>query len=299
MLMMSPVIQALKEAHPRDSIELITSSAYMNGALVAIAKRNPYIDVIHDVDPREHTTPDTNKYQKLEGADIAQLALVQTAQRVIDLNTVCMQHEHSTNQPVHRTLVWAAEAQVCMDNVKPVYTITKAERKWARELFARITDRPRIGISLTAAHLSRVVNAHTIRDIIMACRDAGYEPITVDSTYHTDLCQGIAGASINEAFAAIAEMQAVVCNDSGVLHMAGTVGTPIVGLFGSVPAYARMAFYDGIAISSPLSCAPCWYGHPCLNHSDKTKHYACMSSFDVSAVIQAVRTCVEKRIGTV
>jgi heptosyltransferase-2 len=69
--------------------------------------------------------------------------------------------------------------------------------------------------------------------------------------------------------ALLTELDAVVCGDTGVGHLAAAHGTPVVTLFG--PTDPRLSAPRGPArvITHPVPCAPCFYrtcpiDHPCL-----------------------------------
>ncbi len=88
--------------------------------------------------------------------------------------------------------------------------------------------------------------------------------------------------------AALAACRVVVANDSGPMHLASAVGTPVVALFGSsVPAlgFAPVGSSSRLLARTDLSCRPCgvhgrdrcWLGH-----------WACLD-LDVSQMRDAVR----------
>jgi heptosyltransferase-2 len=69
--------------------------------------------------------------------------------------------------------------------------------------------------------------------------------------------------------ALLVEVDALVCGDTGVGHLAAALGTPVVTLFG--PTDPRLSAPRGTvrAISHDVACAPCFYracpiDHPCL-----------------------------------
>jgi lipopolysaccharide heptosyltransferase II len=69
--------------------------------------------------------------------------------------------------------------------------------------------------------------------------------------------------------ALVSELDAVVCGDTGVGHVAAAMGTPVVTLFG--PTDPRLSAPRGAVrvITHPVACAPCFYRdcpieHPCL-----------------------------------
>jgi heptosyltransferase-2 len=73
--------------------------------------------------------------------------------------------------------------------------------------------------------------------------------------------------------ALLAELDALVCGDTGVGHLAAALGTPVVALFG--PTDPRLSAPRGRVhvIAHPVACAPCFYRtcpieHPCLRGID-------------------------------
>ena len=69
--------------------------------------------------------------------------------------------------------------------------------------------------------------------------------------------------------ALVAELDALVCGDTGVGHLAAALGTPVVALFG--PTDPRLSAPRGPVrvVAHSVPCAPCFYrvcpiDHPCL-----------------------------------
>jgi heptosyltransferase-2 len=73
--------------------------------------------------------------------------------------------------------------------------------------------------------------------------------------------------SLTEAAAIMAGARAVVSNDSGLMHLAGYIGVPVIGLFGSTsPVWTRPLGKRSLAMGSTEPCSPCFrrtcrYGH--------------------------------------
>lgn len=69
--------------------------------------------------------------------------------------------------------------------------------------------------------------------------------------------------------AVLAELDALVCGDTGVAHLAAALGTPVVSLFGPTDPYLTAPRGRVAVVSHPTPCAPCFYRtcpieHPCL-----------------------------------
>lgn len=102
----------------------------------------------------------------------------------------------------------------------------------------------------------------------------------------TNLC---GKSSISEAVDLIAAAECVVANDSGLMHVAAAVRTPIVGIYGptSPEAYpplsdSREIFWTG-ALCSPCYQDRCPYGH-----------HACMRGITPQQVLGRVLKLIEK-----
>jgi heptosyltransferase-2 len=81
----------------------------------------------------------------------------------------------------------------------------------------------------------------------------------------------------------MAAAKAVVSNDSGLMHMAGFIGTPLVGLFGSTsPVWTRPLGRRSVIMQSGEPCAPC-FARTC-----RYGHYRCQENIAPEAVAGAV-----------
>ena len=69
--------------------------------------------------------------------------------------------------------------------------------------------------------------------------------------------------------ALLAEIDVIVCGDTGVGHLASAVGTSVVALFGPTDPELSAPRGRGVVMRHPVACAPCFYRtcpieHPCL-----------------------------------
>ena len=102
----------------------------------------------------------------------------------------------------------------------------------------------------------------------------------------------IAERGFQRTLTALSESRALVAGDTGLLHLAGAAGVPVVGLFG--PTTSLDGFWcwgaRGEAVELPLSCRPCsLHGGPRCPIGD----HACLASLTVDAVFAALdRVCV-------
>ncbi len=100
-----------------------------------------------------------------------------------------------------------------------------------------------------------------------------------DLTGKTTLC---------EAASIIAAASVVVSNDSGLMHVAGYVGTPVVGIFGSTsPSWTRPL---GSNVRIAYTGEPC---SPCFERTCRYGHCNCLKGISAQQVAALVRGVVE------
>jgi len=91
--------------------------------------------------------------------------------------------------------------------------------------------------------------------------------------------------NLKESLALTAKVDFLIGNDSGNLHMASSVHTPVIGLYGPMPFEKWYALgTNNILLKSDLPCMPCGLSGKCQND------HKCMKNISVSQV----KTAVEK-----
>ena len=156
-----------------------------------------------------------------------------------------------------------------------------AARELLREAGAvRNRGRALVGIQLGAGYgPSKLWPPERIADLCRGLRNDAGVPVLLgvgdDVTVARRLVEDTGVASVvgrdsPELLAAVlAELDALVCADTGVGHLAAALGTPVVALFG--PTNPDLTAPRGAVrvIAHDLPCAPCFYracpiDHPCL-----------------------------------
>ncbi|MFW8599946.1 lipopolysaccharide heptosyltransferase II [Desulfobacterota bacterium M19] len=96
--------------------------------------------------------------------------------------------------------------------------------------------------------------------------------------------------SLAEAMALIERCRVFVTNDSGLMHVAAALKTPLAAIFGSTNPVTTGPFSkNNIILRQPLPCSPCMETHCRQNN------FACMENIEVNDVLTAVGTLLEKK----
>jgi heptosyltransferase-2 len=100
----------------------------------------------------------------------------------------------------------------------------------------------------------------------------------------------VADKSIREVASVIKACDAFLSNDSGLMHLAAAVGTPVLSLIGPTnPAYIRPWGVKYKVLTANAPCSPCFvYSPKPLSCSEKNKFH-CLHDLQVNTVVDAIR----------
>ena len=297
---LSTVARGLRELYPHHKLTYITSNIYLGGALLDIAEHNPYWDEIILEEPYSMTSRHTKEvWGRWFGAgtpEIENELYWQKADLKFDLNCSCVDREWpELKSPggivTPRYVAWSEACGITNpSSYAPIYKITDEERNvakaYADEHWAGKTV---VGLGLSACEKKRAMGIGKLTDICKALTAAGLHPVTIDPTCSIPGYDYLIGKRIRDLMPLIEQMSCTISADSGVLHMAGAVGTPVVGVFGPTDAKMRMGMYLGSAVDCHrlIDCAPCWYNFPCdgrpwFHHQP----FECITRIPVSGIIE-------------
>jgi heptosyltransferase-2 len=97
------------------------------------------------------------------------------------------------------------------------------------------------------------------------------------------LVRDLTGTDLRDAILALAAADAVVSNDSGLMHVAAALGTPTMGIFGPTDPY-HWAPLNGLAATVQTKTeVPC---QPCHRPVCRMKHHRCMRDIPASDVAE-------------
>ena len=149
---------------------------------------------------------------------------------------------------------------------------------------------PRIGVQLGAAYGSaKVWPAERLAEFCRLAVASGAAPVLLGAPSDAAAAEAIAARVPVASLvgrdrptllpAVLTELDALVSGDTGVAHLAGALGTPVVTLFGPTdPALSAPRGPGTVTLTHPVPCAPCFYRvcpieHPCLRGIDAATVY--------------------------
>lgn len=145
-------------------------------------------------------------------------------------------------------------------------------KRWSETSFAELA-----GLLATAGRPVVLTGAEADRAVVEAVRD-GLDGV------HADL---FVGDDIDTIAAVLSLCEVVVANDSGLMHLAGAVGSKVVALFG--PTSPLLGFAPrarrSVTMTRNLPCSPCSYHG---NKACRLDRRACLDDIEAREVAEVV-----------
>ncbi len=207
----------------------------------------------------------------------------------IDLNWAVESGEEAQRRP--RQDIFARLLHVRLNQRRPIYRVADSERHWARQRLAQWHP-PMVGIQVHASCRQRSYPAARIATLTELLQAEGYTVAFLGEQWEDSTPPQVLDLtgclSLRQAAALIEQMAAMICPDSGLLHLAVAVGTATVGLFGPIPPQLRTAGYPHCQAVTAAGACP---HQPCFDSGAAgcRKPY-CMQAIEPQSVIEAMHT---------
>ncbi|MGV1098634.1 lipopolysaccharide heptosyltransferase II [Thiovibrio sp. JS02] len=184
--------------------------------------------------------------------------------------------------------------------------LPEAAMAWARNLLADKAGGPVVGLNPGAAYgpakrwpadryagLAGRLAAELDATLLVFGTAADAEAAAVIAAAAPGRVVDLAGkTSLAQAMALIGLCDGFVTNDSGLMHVAAALKTPLVAIFGSTDSVATGPFSERVrVVRKNLPCSPCMATH-CRKND-----FACMLAIEVDEVFRATSALLAKRTG--
>ncbi len=279
-----PALSALRARHPRALIVYITSPAFM-----PIVQMSGLVDRI--VEPERPCEPGQAQPRDFDHYFLPQMDDERPA------------GERPHRPPIHLVDGFSRELGVAPVSRQPRLHVPY---KAARRIEARLrglerAEGPLVGIQVGPSWDVRMwPMEHWDALAARLQRELGATVLQLGADFHAETgaakSDRVAGAvdwvgqlTLEETAAALARCDLFVGIDSGLLHMAGAVGTPCVGLFGPIdPALRLPPETTSLAVVADIPCLGCHHRSPVLHWKSGCPHdIRCMNELAPQAAFEA------------
>jgi heptosyltransferase-2 len=281
-LLTTPLVRALKRRHPDAELFFVTKRA-----MAPLVADNPHLTQVVMLEPGESITGLARRLRALaptHGLDLhgslrsAALRLLvrcrwsgyskrKAARTTLIATKIDLYGEHV---PVPERYFEAARAlTVRPDGDPPEFFLAAATRERAGRWLAErgLDARPFAALAPGAAHATKRWPIKHWQALAERLQRSGYGLVAVGGPEDRDLAQQIGTTVVNaageftlqETGACLARAAVLVSGDTGVMHMATGVGTPVVALFGpTVEAFGFFPYTSrAVVLERNLTCRPC------------------------------------------
>jgi ADP-heptose:LPS heptosyltransferase len=154
-----------------------------------------------------------------------------------------------------------------IEDKKPAYVVSDMEKAWAGIEYPRDPKMPRLCIQLGASAGCRSYPPHNLRNVIAPLHDKGWEIFFLDEPGRL-LVESVGRyrnlsldkLSFRQSCAVLNTADVFFGSDSALIHVAGALGVPAVGVYGAFPWELRTIYCPTTkAIQGTGGCSPCFY----------------------------------------
>lgn len=249
LILMTPVLREIKARWPNAHVAMATMSRY-----APVLHNLPFVD-------------ETIQYP-------APKALVDGYDAWIFFEKAI--EDNPRARDVHMTDLFAEIAGVGeIQDKKPQFELTNNERIWVMEGYPRVNGVRRLCVQGTASAVCRIYPQDQLNKALSILHDKGWEIFLmgergeIDKVQETEFLRNLSahGLTFRQSCAVINNADCVLGPDSALIHVAGALGVPAVGLYGPFPWKLRTAYCPTtVAIQGHGSCSPCFHHKHLNNH---------------------------------
>jgi heptosyltransferase-2 len=283
-LLTTPLVRALRHRHPDAHLTYVTKRA-----MAPLVADNPHLSQVVALEPDEpltHLARHLRGLQPTHGLDLHG-SLRSAALRLL----VRCRWSGYAKRKLARTVLVAAKLDLYRGDVPVAERYFEAARHLdvrpdgappeffvgaaARERVARwleerhLDDAPLAALAPGAAHATKRWPIAHWQALAERLRGAGYRLVVLGGPEDRGAAQQLGGGplaesaagefTLQETGACLARAKVLISGDTGVMHMATGVGTPVVALFGpTVRAFGFFPYHArATVIAQDLPCRPC------------------------------------------
>lgn len=283
-LLTTPLVRAIRRRHPDAELYYVTKKA-----MAPLVVENPHLTRVIELDPREQITDLARRLRTIgptHGLDLhgslRSLALRWLvpcrwsgySKRKLARTTLISTkiNLYGGHLPVAERYFEAARGtglDVTPDGRPPEFFLAPTARAHMKYWLAEVglEQRPFAVVAPGAAHATKRWPATHWRALTSRLEQLGYGVVAVGGPGDREIAAALGPDVVNvageftlqETGACLARAAVVVSGDTGVMHMATGVGTPVVALFG--PTVEPFGFFPyatrAVVLERDIDCRPC------------------------------------------
>lgn len=189
-----------------------------------------------------------------------------------------VEHEKRATE-IHMTEYFAELAGIARPaDLLPAYNVTENERIWCKEAYPRTNGTRRVAVQVGTSAVCRVYPRAQISEVIGSLVKEGWEVMLLGVKNEIKTpgnppknLRNLSDADLTfrQSCAVVESSDAFLGSDSALLHVAGALSVPAVGLYGPFPWQIRTKHCPTtFALTGRGDCAPCFHhvNAPLKNH---------------------------------
>jgi ADP-heptose:LPS heptosyltransferase len=241
LILLTPVLRAIKLRWPTCEIHVTTFRRY-----APVLQNLPFVDKTINFPP---TKADAETYD-------AWIFLENSIER------------NKRAEEIHMTDRFAEVTGITdIKNLLPEYRVTGGEQTWAEEGYPRVNGTRRIAIQVAAEAQCRTYPAKLMQAVMDSLLEKGWEIVLMGNRGSIECAPkenvinlAAIGTTFRQSCAVLETCDCVLAPDSALLHVAGALGVPAVGLYGPFLWKLRTAYCPTtFAIQGEGACSPCFH----------------------------------------